>query len=91
MVVAAGDYLSCDLAQEAAILDFKSGLYYGLDEVGAHIWKLVSQPLRVSDIRDALLAEYEVDAEACERDVIALLSELAAKGLVEVRNESAVR
>ena len=35
IVVAAKDQVSCDLAGEAAILNMKNGVYYGLDPVGA--------------------------------------------------------
>jgi len=31
-----------------------------------------------------MLAEYEVDAERCERDLMDLLEKLAAEGLIEV-------
>jgi hypothetical protein len=34
-VVAAKDQVSCDLVGEAVILDMKSGIYYGLNPVGA--------------------------------------------------------
>jgi len=85
VVVACQGTISCDLAGEAAVLDFKSGMYYGLDEIGARIWKLIAEPRPVGEICDVLLVEYDVEAEVCERDVIALLGELAAKGLVETR------
>ena len=48
VVVAAKDQVSCDLAGEAAILNIKSGVYYGLDPVGARIWSLVQEPRKVA-------------------------------------------
>jgi len=74
---------------EAAILNLKTGLYYSLDPVGAAIWKLIGQPLTLASIRDAVLAEYDVDAGRCERDLLELLETLAAEGLIEVRSEVA--
>ena len=53
VVVAAADQVSCDLGGEAAILDLKSGIYYGLDPVGTRIWSLIQQPKAVRDIREA--------------------------------------
>ncbi len=91
VVVACEGNISCDLAGEAAVLDFKSGMYYGLDEVGARIWKLIAEPSTVGEICDTLLDEYDVEPDACERDVIALLGELAAKGLIEARDGAATR
>jgi len=91
VVVACEGHISCDLAGESVVLDFKSGMYYGLDEVGASIWKLIAEPRTVGEICDALAAEYEVAPQVCERDVIALLAEFAAKGLVETRDGATPR
>jgi len=88
-VVAAKEQVSSDLAGEAVILDFKSGVYYGLNEVGASIWNLIQEPKTVNEIRDAILEEYEVEPEQCDRDLKAILQQLADEGLIEVRNETA--
>ncbi len=84
IVVATANQISCDLEGDAAILNLKTGVYYGLDDIGASIWRMLNEPRRVDDLVDALLGEYEVDREECQRDVIALLGELAVRGLVEV-------
>jgi hypothetical protein len=84
IVVAAADQVSCDLEGDAAILNLKTGVYYGLDDIGASVWRMLNEPRRVDDLVDALLGEYEVDREECQRDLIALLGELAVRGLVEI-------
>ena len=89
IVAAAKDQISCDLAGEAAILNIKSGTYYGLDPVGARIWKLIQQPRSVDEVRQTLLDEYEVEPERCERDLLVLLEKLLAEGLIEVKEEAA--
>jgi hypothetical protein len=85
LVVVASDQLSCDLAGEVAILDVKSGMYLGLNTVGARIWQLIQVPTTVDEICKAMVEEYDVAADRCRRDVLALLQELAAKGLVQIR------
>jgi hypothetical protein len=87
IVVAAKDQVSSDLAGETILLSMQSAMYYGLDQVGSRIWELVRDPIRVSDLRDAIEREYDVEAERCEADVLAFLRELAFKGLIEVRND----
>lgn len=82
-VVAAKDQVSSDLGGEVAILDLKAGVYYGLDAVGARVWKLIQEPRVVAKIRDTLLLEYDVEPERCERDLLALLQQLADEGLLE--------
>ena len=79
--------VSSDLGGEVAILDLDSGLYYGLDEVGARVWELIRKPRVVEEIVGVILDEYDVGAEEGRGDVLALLRELADKGLVEVRDE----
>lgn len=78
------DQVSCDLEGEAAILNLKAGLYYGLDAVGASAWRLARKKLSIRQVRDALLEEYEVSPRVCEKDLIALLKELERHGLVEI-------
>jgi len=84
VVVAAKNQVSSDLAGEAVILQVRSGRYFGLEQVGARIWQMIGEPRRVADIRDTILREYDVGRERCEQDVVTLLEQLAAEGLVEV-------
>jgi len=88
MVVVSQDQVSCDLSGESAILNLKAGVYYGLNEVGTRIWKLIQEPRRVGDLRDTILEEYEVEPDRCEADIMALLQAFLDNGLIEVRNES---
>jgi hypothetical protein len=90
MVVLSGDQVSSDLGGDAVILHLRSGVYYSLDAVGGRIWNLLREPTSVGDLRDTLLDEYEVDADRCERELLALLQELASEGLIEVSNENAL-
>jgi hypothetical protein len=83
-VVAAKNQVSSDIGGEVAILDLEAGTYYGLDEVGARVWELIQQPRRVSEVRDALLEEYEVKPDRCERDLLALFLKMSDEGIVEI-------
>ena len=87
--VAAKDQVSCDLAGEAAILNIKNGVYYGLDPVGARIWSLMQEPRAVSEIQNTITGEYDVEPERCARDLVGLLEKLLAEGLIEVKDSSA--
>lgn len=89
VVVASRELVSANLDGEVVILGFKSGSYYGLDEVGVFVWDLLQQPQKVSDIRDAIFEEYDVEPAQCQRDLLALLYELANKQLIDINNEPA--
>jgi len=84
IVFASKDQISCDLAGEAAILELKSGTYFGLGDVGASVWNLIAQPRRVIDIRDALLEQYDVEADRCGRELLDLLTALHERGLIQI-------
>ncbi len=84
VVVATRDQVSADIGGETILLHMKSAMYYGMEAVAARIWELVREPIRVSDIRDAIADEYEVELDQCESDVLKFLRELAAKGLIKV-------
>jgi hypothetical protein len=85
-VVAARDQVSVDLDGEAVILGLADGVYYGLDPVGARVWGLLAEPRSVAELRDAVAAEWEVDPSTAEADLLALLAEMAARGLVQVHS-----
>jgi hypothetical protein len=85
VVRAAADQVSCDLDGEAAILNLKSGTYYGLDPVGAFIWNQLATPRPVGTIASSLLERYEVEPDRCQRDLLALLGELDERGLLEIQ------
>lgn len=85
-IIISKDQVSCDLAGEAAILNLSDGVYYGLDEVGAAVWRMLEEPRTVDELCRGMMAEFDVDAERCEKDVLKLLQELQAKGLIEVRD-----
>ena len=87
-VVVMKDQVSADLSGEAAILNLKTSVYFSLNTVGASIWKLIQEPKKVSEIRDAILKEYDVEPDRCETDLLALLQELLEKELIEVKNEA---
>jgi hypothetical protein len=89
IVTASKEQISCDLVGEAVILDLKSGVYYGLDSVGAKIWTLIQQPIRVADIVAIIIGEYEVDTERCEKELLDLLAELRSRNLIDTQNETA--
>jgi hypothetical protein len=85
IVVAAKEQVSCDVGGEAAILNMKNGVYYGLDPVGAQVWNLLQTPRRVVELHQAMLREYDVEPTRCERDLIELLEKLLKEGLIELQ------
>ena len=84
------NHIACDMGGEVVILDLHSGTYYGLDVVGACVWTLIEQPVPVAAIREGVMAEYDVDAESCDRDIFEFLNRMQTAGLVEISDGAAV-
>lgn len=85
-LAAARDQVSCELDGEAVILGLADGVYYGLNPVGATVWSLLErEPHTVAQLRDAVTDEFEVDAPTAEADLIELMGDMLARGLVELR------
>ncbi len=76
--------IAASVDREIVILSVERGSYYGLDEIGSEIWQKLENPVRVDSLCEALVAKYESDRSTIERDVLALLQQLAAEGLVSV-------
>ncbi len=79
------EQVSCDLDGEAVILNHRKGVYYGLDPVGARVWDRLQKPASVDQIKEMILNEYHVDPRRCERDLLKILRELRAEGLIETK------
>ncbi len=85
IVVAVSDQVSCRLDEETVLLELRNGNYYGLNSVGTVIWETIQQPRSIEAVCSAVLEQFSVDAEICERDVLRVIGELQAAGLVEFR------
>lgn len=89
IVVASHQQVSCPLGDESAILSLTNTVYYGLNPVGTRVWNLLQKPRSIGELRDALVDEYDVEAERCERDLLELLEKMSAEGLIEVAGAAA--
>ena len=76
--------MSRQVGDETVILDLSSGMYFGLDPVGARIWQLLNDGQSVDAVVTTLLGEYAVTVDQLRQDVNSLVSELVSRGLVQV-------
>ena len=71
------------------ILDVNSGRSFTLDAVGSRVWTLLAETGSALQTRDALLAEFSVEPADLERDLEALIVQLADGRLLDVTDEPA--
>ena len=76
------DVLHQDLQGEAVLLNLKTGVYFGLDPIGTRVWQLFETHTVLSEIRDVIVAEYDVPAERCAQDLVALIGDMQKNELV---------
>ena len=90
LIVISSNQVSTEVDGEIVLLNLSDGLYYGLDAVGARIWGLIQEPKTLAQILTALLDEYEVNPVVCRQDTLALLEQLAARDLIELKEIESV-
>lgn len=87
IISTAPDQIASELGGEAVILNLASGMYYGLNEVGARVWELIQQPCTFGSILHSLLEEYDVQPDICEQDLTKILMDMKEACLIEVSHE----
>ena len=78
------DVLFQELQGEAVLLNLKTGVYFGLDPVGTRIWQLFAEHEVLSEVAQAVVAEYDVAEDKCSEDLLKLVDDLEKQELVSV-------
>lgn len=76
------DIDTTDIDGEKVMMDLVKGQYFALNSVGSRIWEEIQSPVKVSEVVNILLSEYEVDRETCEKSVIEFIEGLNSAGLL---------
>ena len=78
------EVMSTEVEGEAVLLNLEIGQYYSLDEVGTRMWALLAQHGQIEPVVQAMLDEYDAGEGELRRDLVELVEELAAHGLLRV-------
>jgi hypothetical protein len=78
------DVLVSEVENEAVLLNQATGKYFTLDEIGTRIWKLIVQHGQLAQVHQAMLAEYDVDPQQLEQDLLTLTDKLVANALLQI-------
>jgi hypothetical protein len=73
-----------DLAGEAVLLDPEAGIYFGLNEVGTRTWNLLGAGATLGAAHATLLAEYDARPDQIWEDLLDLVRDLLAHGLLQL-------
>jgi hypothetical protein len=71
---------------DLVILDLAGGEYFALDAVGAHMWQGLAAGHEARDVAADVAKRYEVEVDRALDDLLALVAELTARGLLVVED-----
>lgn len=80
-------HLFSEMKGEGVILSLKNGKYYGVNAVGASIWKAIQSSATLQEIESSVMQEYEVDELTCRQEVLSFLKKMVKEELVEILDE----
>ncbi len=83
-----GEYVFRDIGGETILIPVRAGVseldsLFSLNEVGAVVWRSVEARSSLQEIVSAVQAEFEIEQDAAERDVIEFLDALIKRDLVQ--------
>lgn len=70
--------------EEVVLLEFGKGEYFGLDAIGAEIWRRLEAGDPLGAVADHIVTAYEVTREEALRDIVELVVELRSHDLVTI-------
>lgn len=81
------DVLISNLQEESVILNLDSERYYGLDGIGTRMLSVLTTSDSIEAAYETLVQEYAVDREVLRNDLLELVENLIAQGLL-IRDHS---
>ena len=78
------DVLASEVENEIVLLNQATGKYFTLDDVGTRMWKLIVQHGQLEQVHQTMLAEYDVEPQQLEQDLLALTDKLVANALLQM-------
>ena len=82
------DVLISNLQEESVILNLDSERYYGLDDVGTRFLSALNTADSIEAAYEKLSQEYDVDEEVLRKDLLTLVENLLAQGIVQLSRDS---
>ncbi len=76
------DFVWTDMDGETVMMSLARGEYLGLGGVGGRIWELLAVGLTAAEICESVIAEFDVEDDPCQADVLAFLGTLLEAGAV---------
>ncbi len=73
-----------EIDNEYVLLNMESEQYFGLDEIGAKVWHIISEDGNTERVLNQIMGEYNVSIEELTSDISRLLHELNNEHLITI-------
>ncbi|WP_168013160.1 PqqD family peptide modification chaperone [Halomonas salinarum] len=80
------DVVAADLDGELVMMNAGKGSYYGISGVGTRAFELLSSPVSINGLVEAITQEYEVTPETCRQDITKFVQELMKNDIIRPAN-----
>ena len=82
----------CDPSGDRVMLmRLDTGAFYTMNGSAGRIWDLLENPMRASEIVQAMSAAFDVEPARCDADVRAMLRQMREEGLVHLADPEPAR
>ena len=75
--------LAAEVDSEVLLFDPEAGMYFATRGVGAVVWEALSEPRTLEELREIIVARFEVEPDVCEADLAVFIEELVEAELAE--------
>jgi hypothetical protein len=80
--------VACALDEGIALLDASRNIYFSLNASGAVVWQLIASPCSIDEICEAVANHFDISADACRDDVVAMVDRLVELKLATLRDHT---
>jgi len=77
------DIVVQQVENETLLLHPTSGAIFGLDGVSSRVWELMQSSHNLSEVKEQMLEDFEVDEDQLEHDLLAFLEQLKSIAAIE--------
>lgn len=88
---AAAGIAETKIGEDTVLLHLESGEYFGLNEVGSFIWRLLKEGMDVNTIASTIADSFSSDLASITKDVGEILDQLVAENLIVAVDDAAIR
>lgn len=78
------EHLAAEVGGDFIIMSMRTDQYYGLEAVGAYVWRLLERPRSFSEVVSSVSERFAVDRVTAARDLSAFVRDLESEGLLEL-------